>query len=163
MVVVISFSAAICALRALSAARDASSAVGSETVVSTGTSLSLSVLLSNCPADSCVFVSVVTGAVFGVTAVSVLVGTFSILVSHPNALNIDSLRRSMNLSVVLVIRVTTMSTPVIATIQTHNRAIWMMASTTISTNLRNPSRLNRRKLRNLSKLDWTITGAFSSE
>lgn len=84
---------------------------------------------------------------------SVFVGTFSILVSHPKALNMDSLRRSMNLSVVLVIRVTTMSTPVIATIQTHNRAICMMASTTISTNFKKPSKLNRRKFKNLSKFD----------
>lgn len=49
-------------------------------------------------------------------------GTFSIRVLIPIALKIDQLRRSMNLSVVLVMSVTTISTPVIATIHTPSRA-----------------------------------------
>lgn len=51
-----------------------------------------------------------------------IVGTFLIRVSIPNALNIDSLRRSINLSVVFVMSVTTIRTPLIATIHTANLA-----------------------------------------
>ena len=80
-------------------------------------------------------------------------GTFSIRVLIPIALKIDQLRRSMNLSVVLVMSVTTISTPVIATIHTPSRATWIIASTTISTSLRNHSRQSLMKPRNLSKFD----------
>jgi hypothetical protein len=49
-------------------------------------------------------------------------GTFSIRVDIQNALNIDPFKRSINLSVVFVMSVTTMRTPVIATIHTPSRA-----------------------------------------
>lgn len=89
-------------------------------------------------------------------------GTFSMRVSIPNALNIDSLSRSINLSVVFVMSVTTIKTPLMATIHTANLATCMMASTTISTSLSIHSRQSLIKPRNLSKFD-SMTGVLSSE
>lgn len=97
--------------------------------------------------ESFVSPGITTGAPF------VTEGTFSIRVLIPIALKMDQLRRSINLSVVLVMSVTTMSTPVMATIHTPSRATWIMASTMISTSLRNHSRHRRMNPRNLSKFD----------
>lgn len=58
--------------------------------------------------------------------------------------------------------VTTMSTPVMATIHTVRRATWITASTRISTNFKIHSRQSLMNPRNLSKFDSWI-GHFSSE